>query len=584
MSIRKPILDRRHRPRWQDELRTQQLIVGGFAVAIAIAIGIFGATLWSSYYDNHLRQVALVNDTSINADDVNERLNVIGAELSARGVDFNAQLGGALDSILQQQLQVVQEQLQQVSTTATSSVVNAAFFDDLAPQYGLAVTDEEIDAEVARRTSLPLRLKLSAIVVDALPEEAPAADVPTEAQMAAARAEADQILADLQAGGDFATTAAEKSDDGATKATNGVVGWVTADNATYGRWFEQAKDAQPDALIGPFEDRESYVILHVDDRTEAGEFTILTEFLASSDVSDAEYREYVREELLRGKARTYFETQVVQAYLPQREVAQIFITGDQGVPIPKQRLRHLLVQPIPGAEDQSVATEEQWDAALAKAQELYDEASQGDADWCELAKQSDDPGSRTRCGDLGWYDPSTSQFVAEFKAAVTGLAVGEITEPARTPFGYHVIQVTQSRISAEDQAAQLVADLRADPDSFADVARDQSEDATTARNGGELGWVARYETAPEREAAIFALAEPGDISDPVSSGNGFYIFKLLDSSEARFVPESRRDTIRNIGFDRWVTQQKESASIWVDGATDTSATSGTSGTTTGAPQ
>lgn len=583
MSIRKPILDRRHRPRWQDELRTQQLIVGGFAVAIAVAIGIFGATMWSNYYDNHLRQVALVNGTSIDADDVSKRLNVIGAELSARGIDFNAQLGGALDSILQQQLQVVQEQLQQISTTATDSVVSAAFFDDLAPQYGLAVTDAEVDAEVARRQSLPLRLQLSAIVVDALPEDAPAAEEPTDEQMAAARAEAEGILADLQGGADFATTATEKSDDGATKATSGLVGWVTADNATYGRWFEQAKDAQADTLIGPFEDRESYVILRVDDRTEAGEFTILTQLLASSDVSDAEYREYIRQELLRDKARTYFETEVVQSYLPQREVAQIFISGDQGVPVPKQRLRHLLVQPIPGAEDQSTATEEQWEAALAEAEELYEEASKDDADWCELAQQSHDPGSRTRCGDLGWYDPSTSQFVAEFKAAVTGLAVGETTEPARTPFGYHVIQVTQSRISAEDQASQLVADLREDPDSFAEVATAQSEDATTARNGGVLGWVARYETAPEREAAIFALEEPGDISDPVSSGNGFYIFKLLNSSEARFVPESRRDTIRNIGFDRWVAEQKEGASIWVDGATD-AASGGTSGTTTGAPQ
>lgn len=583
MSIRKPILDRRHRPRWQDELRTQQLIVGGFAVAIAVAIGIFGATMWSNYYDNHLRQVALVNGTSIDADDVSKRLNVIGAELSARGIDFNAQLGGALDSILQQQLQVVQEQLQQISTTATDSVVSAAFFDDLAPQYGLAVTDAEVDAEVARRQSLPLRLQLSAIVVDALPEDAPAAEEPTDEQMAAARAEAEGILADLQGGADFATTATEKSDDGATKATSGLVGWVTADNATYGRWFEQAKDAQADTLIGPFEDRESYVILRVDDRTEAGEFTILTQLLASSDVSDAEYREYIRQELVRDKARTYFETEVVQSYLPQREVAQIFISGDQGVPVPKQRLRHLLVQPIPGAEDQSTATEEQWEAALAEAEELYEEASKDDADWCELAQQSHDPGSRTRCGDLGWYDPSTSQFVAEFKAAVTGLAVGETTEPARTPFGYHVIQVTQSRISAEDQASQLVADLREDPDSFAEVATAQSEDATTARNGGVLGWVARYETAPEREAAIFALEEPGDISDPVSSGNGFYIFKLLNSSEARFVPESRRDTIRNIGFDRWVAEQKEGASIWVDGATD-AASGGTSGTTTGAPQ
>ena len=49
MSFRnRPVLDRKHRPRWQDELRTQRLIVAGFAIAIALALGIFGATAWSS--------------------------------------------------------------------------------------------------------------------------------------------------------------------------------------------------------------------------------------------------------------------------------------------------------------------------------------------------------------------------------------------------------------------------------------------------------------------------------------------------------------------------------------------------------
>ncbi len=577
MTIRKPILDRKHRPRWQDDLRTQQLTVAGFAVAIAIAIGIFGATVWSDYYDNHLRQVALVNDTSIDADQVRDRINIIGAELTARGVDFDSQLGGVRDNILQQQLQVVQEQLGQVATTATDSVVNAAFFESLAPSLGIGVTDEEVDAEIARRQSLPLRLKLSAIVVDALPEDAPAADEPTEEQMAAAKAEADQIRADLDGGAEFGATASEKSDDGATKALKGVVGWLEAGDATYGGWFDRARDAQPEAIIGPFEDGESWVILRVDGRTEAGEFEALNEFLGASDVSPDDYRTYVREELLRGEARTYFEERVVTSYLPQREVAQIFISGDQGVAVPKQRLRHLLVQPIPGAEDQSAATDEQWDAALERAEELYDRASQDDADWCELAEESDDPGSRGRCGDLGWYDPATSQFVPEFKAAVVGLTLGETTEPTETPFGYHIIQVTQRRTSAADQADQLVAQLREDPDSFGEVARAQSEDTTTARNDGELGWVARYEIALEREEAIFALAEPGDISDPVSSGNGFYIYKLLDSSDAKFVPESRRDSIRNVGFDRWVDEQMEDAEIWIDGAAGTGTPSGDGG-------
>ena len=59
MSYRnRPVLDRKHRPRWQDELRSQQLIIAGFALAIAVALGIFGAVAWSSFFDANLRQVA----------------------------------------------------------------------------------------------------------------------------------------------------------------------------------------------------------------------------------------------------------------------------------------------------------------------------------------------------------------------------------------------------------------------------------------------------------------------------------------------------------------------------------------------
>ena len=75
----RPTLDRKHRPRWQDELRSQQLIVAGFAVAIAIAIGIFGATSWSSYYDSHLRQVAYVGGLSVDRDALTQRTAVITA-------------------------------------------------------------------------------------------------------------------------------------------------------------------------------------------------------------------------------------------------------------------------------------------------------------------------------------------------------------------------------------------------------------------------------------------------------------------------------------------------------------------------
>lgn len=65
-----------------------------------------------------------------------------------------------------------------------------------------------------------------------------------------------------------------------------------------------------------------------------------------------------------------------------------------------------------------------------------------DGDFASLAKQySKDPGTANAGGDLG-YITRNDQIVPEFKAAVFAMKVGEISEPVKTQFGYHVIKVT----------------------------------------------------------------------------------------------------------------------------------------------
>ena len=93
----------------------------------------------------------------------------------------------------------------------------------------------------------------------------------------------------------------------------------------------------------------------------------------------------------------------------------------------------------------------------------------------------------------------------EFTEALADLEVGELSEPVRTDFGWHVIQKTGERTSPQAQAAELVEQLRADPDSFAEVATRLSEDPATAREGGELGWVAPYQLDEALEEVVFAM-------------------------------------------------------------------------------
>jgi peptidyl-prolyl cis-trans isomerase C len=62
----------------------------------------------------------------------------------------------------------------------------------------------------------------------------------------------------------------------------------------------------------------------------------------------------------------------------------------------------------------------------------------------DLAKQSKDPGSKDKGGDLDWNPPTT--FVKPFAEALTKLEKGKYTEtPVQTQFGYHVIQLDDVR-------------------------------------------------------------------------------------------------------------------------------------------
>jgi peptidyl-prolyl cis-trans isomerase D len=83
------------------------------------------------------------------------------------------------------------------------------------------------------------------------------------------------------------------------------------------------------------------------------------------------------------------------------------------------------------------------------------------------------------------------------------------------------------RAKAKEKAAALLAQVRKAPDSFADVARKNSQDPGSAPNGGDLDFFGRGAMVKPFEDAAFALKK-GDISDLVESDFGFHIIKLVD--------------------------------------------------------
>jgi parvulin-like peptidyl-prolyl isomerase len=564
MSFRnRPVLDRKHRPRWQDELRTQQLIVAGFAVAIAVAIGIFGAAAWSDHYEAHLRPVAAVGDVTYDLDDLTDRMDIISSELQASYEDLQSRMGGVRDTAIQQALQSIQDALSGLAPTAADSLVLGRVLSTSAGRYGITVSNEAVSAEVTKRETVPDRLKLSIITVAALPSDAKPGAKPTDADWARAEGEINDIAAAIKGGADFAATAKEKSGD-SSAAAGGSLSWIEADDPLYGTYFTDAESATKGDLVGPLKGDTGYRLVHVDDKKAAGPNQRLKELLSTAGVTDANYRASIRGDLLKTAFNDYFTKSVMLPYQPQREVAQIFIAAQQGAPVPQRRVRHFLAQPLPGESDQSTASDAQWAAALARAEAFRAEASKRDADWWVLAKESDDTGSGSRGGDVGWYDEASSSFVPEFKAAIAKLQVGELSEPVKTQFGYHVIEVTAERITAAVQADQMVTTLRAQPDQFAKMAKDQSEDATSAAKGGDLGWVIPYQFEKARMDAIFKLTKPDEISDPITTASGIYIFKLLATSELRWVPTEQLASVRQTGFDRWLGEVRDRAATWTD--------------------
>ncbi len=106
-----------------------------------------------------------------------------------------------------------------------------------------------------------------------------------------------------------------------------------------------------------------------------------------------------------------------------------------------RRVSHILFSPENTQDDEAEVTEADWQAALEEAQQVRRQIVDGAA-FAELAKQlSDDPGSKDEGGEVGVIERGA--LLPEFEDAVFGLPEGELSEPVRTPYGYHLIRVEE---------------------------------------------------------------------------------------------------------------------------------------------
>ncbi|MBL7802217.1 MAG: peptidylprolyl isomerase [Saprospiraceae bacterium] len=198
--------------------------------------------------------------------------------------------------------------------------------------------------------------------------------------------------------------------------------------------------------------------------------------------------------------------------------------------------------------------DEQKGIARQRITELRQRLSEGE-DFAALAKKySDDPGSGSNGGDLGWQKRGT--FVPEFEAVVYNLENGQISPIVETEFGFHVIQLLERRgnlvharhilikpeiTSADLAAAEAKLDtvrnlLKSNNISFTDAVKKYGDKNTASYNND--GRVANprsgntfFEVQDLDTDIYFAIEDlqPGDISEPIPfrGPDGTRMFRLV---------------------------------------------------------
>ena len=120
------------------------------------------------------------------------------------------------------------------------------------------------------------------------------------------------------------------------------------------------------------------------------------------------------------------------------------VRGLQVVETTEVRSRHILIEPS------IILSEEKARNMLAG---FAKDLRAGNADFGELAKEySEDPGSALKGGEYDWTDPTT--YVPAFRDTLLSLKQNEISEPFRTQFGWHIVQLLDKRVADKTELAK----------------------------------------------------------------------------------------------------------------------------------
>lgn len=176
----------------------------------------------------------------------------------------------------------------------------------------------------------------------------------------------------------------------------------------------------------------------VDEWIEAAlpEGVTLRQFLNAYGLTESDFRQQVEEYLLVIKIENAKREEVM---VEEAEVEARFneMLADESGQYDQVRARHILISPADPSDEAS------WEAALEEIEALRAQILDGTPFEKIAAEQSHDTASAILGGDLGFF--GRGRMVREFEEAAFSLEIGELSEPIRTQYGYHLIEVTAKR-------------------------------------------------------------------------------------------------------------------------------------------
>ena len=204
-------------------------------------------------------------------------------------------------------------------------------------------------------------------------------------------------------------------------------------------------------------------------------------------------------------------------------------------------IRHILIETPDSPSPEDIQLNKQ------KAEDAIIKLKQGH-NFQTMAVTISDSNQALEGGDLGWM--TIGEMPTLFAGVVSKMKIGEIAGPLRDSNGFHIIKlanknigeqsiITQNNVQhilltvndfiSDDDASNHLEELKnriEQGDSFADLARANSNDSNSAAKGGALDWLSPGDVVSEFEAVINSL-KINQISEPFKSRYGWHIVQVL---------------------------------------------------------